>query len=99
MGYYRSKYGFLRFCHLRSVTETPTWGFLENLLATRYPPYTPEKMKKMQSIVGDPKPPFSREEGSASRPQGVSGWVYAAGLAVVGGLAGVLYRQKQTAKP
>lgn len=52
-------------------------------------------MKKMQSIVGDPKPPFSREEGSADRPQGVTGWVYAAGIAVIGGLAGVLYRQKQ----
>jgi hypothetical protein len=56
-------------------------------------------MKKMQSIVGDPKPPFSREEGSADRPQGVSGWVYAAGLAVIGGLTGAWYRQNRSVRP
>src|SRR5436190_21713119 len=98
VGFYRSKYGFLHFCHLRSVTETPTWGLLEKILSTRYPPYTPEKMKKMQSLVGDPKVPFTREPGSADRPRGVYGWVYGAGLAIIGGLAGVLYREKQNAK-
>jgi len=98
VGFYRSKYGFLRFCHLRSVTETPTWGFMEKLLSTRYPPYTPERLKQMQKLVGDPKPPFTKEVGSADRPQGVRGWVYTAGIAIVSGLAGILYRQKQSVK-
>jgi beta-apo-4'-carotenal oxygenase len=88
----------MHFCHLRSVTETPTWGFIENLMATRYPPYTPEKLKKMQKLAGEAKPPFTHAEGSADRPQGVTGWVYAAGLAVIGGLAGILYKQKQSVR-
>jgi hypothetical protein len=68
-------------------------------MSTRYPPYTPEKLKKMAKLVGDPKPPFTRKEGSADRPQGVSGWIYGAGLAIIGGLAGMLYRQKQSGRP
>lgn len=52
----------------------------------------------MQKLVGDPNPPFTREEGSADRPQGATGWVYAAGLATIGGLAGILYRQKQSVR-
>jgi hypothetical protein len=83
---------------LRSVTETPTWGFVEKLLAARYPPYTPEKLNAMKKLVGDAKPPFTREEGSANRPKGVPGWVYTGGIAVVGILAGLLYRQKHGPK-
>jgi len=52
----------------------------------------------MAKLVGDPKPPFTREEGSANRPHGVSGWVYGAGIAIIGGLAGMLYRQKQSSR-
>jgi hypothetical protein len=71
---------------------------MEKMLSTRYPPYTPERLKQMQKLVGDPKPPFTKEVGSADRPQGVRGWVYTAGIAIVGGLAGILYRQKQSVK-
>lgn len=67
-------------------------------MSTRYPPYTPEKMKKMQKLAGEAKPPFTRVEGSADRPQGAAGWVYAAGLAIIGGLAGILYKQRQNVK-
>ena len=67
-------------------------------MSTRYPPYTPEKMKKMQKLAGEGKPPFTRAEGSADRAQGVTGWVYAAGLAVIGGLAGILYKQRHNVK-
>ena len=52
----------------------------------------------MQKLAGESKPPFTHAEGSADRPQGVTGWVYAAGLAVIGGLAGILYKQKQSVK-
>jgi aldehyde dehydrogenase (NAD+) len=94
-GYYRGKYGFLRFCHLRSITETPTWGFIEKMMTGRYPPYTEEKAKKMEKLTGKPNPPFTRVEGSADRPQGLSGWIYAGGVAVVAGLAGAWYRSNQ----
>jgi hypothetical protein len=71
---------------------------MEKILQGRYPPYTDEKMKKMQKLTGKPSPPFTHEPGSADRGQGVSGWVYAAGVALLGGLAGALYRQKQSVK-
>jgi len=61
----------------------------------RYPPYTPEKMKKMEKLTGKPNPPFNRNEGSADRPQGIGGWIYAAGVAVIAGLAGSWYRSSQ----
>ena len=80
------------------MTETPTWDFIENLLATRYPPYTLEKMKKMQKLTGNVKPPFTRAEGSADRAEGVSGWIYATGITLIGGLAGILYKQNQSTK-
>ena len=73
---------------------------MEKLLAGRYPPYTDEKMKKMEKLTGKPNPPFSREPGSADR-NGISGWVYAAGaagVAILGGIAGAMYRQKQSGK-
>jgi len=50
---------------------------MENLLSSRYPPYTPEKLKKMKSLAGGGGPPFTRAEGSADR-QGVTGWIYSA---------------------
>ena len=60
----------------------------------RYPPYSDEKMIKMQRITGKPSPPFTHAPGSADRGQGISGWVYAAGVAGVALLAGAFYRQK-----
>jgi len=48
---------------------------MESLLSSRYPPYTPEKLKKLKSLAGGGGPPFTRAEGSAHR-QGVTGWIY-----------------------
>jgi hypothetical protein len=94
VGFYRSKYGFHQFSHLRSVTETPTWGFLEKMLAARYPPYTPDKMKKMSNLVGHSSLPFTRDEGSADH-HGIPGWVYAVGVGIVGSIAGLFYSHRQ----
>jgi len=52
----------------------------------------------MQKLVGDPNPPFTHAEGSADRPKGVGGWVYAVGFAVATGIAGIIYKQKQHVK-
>lgn len=41
------------------------------------------------------KPPFTHTEGSADHSNGVTGWVYAAGVAAVAGIAGVIYRREQ----
>jgi hypothetical protein len=70
---------------------------MEKILQGRYPPYTDEKMKRMEKLTGKPNPPFTHEPGSADR-RGVSGWVYAAGVAVLGGIAGALYKQKQSGR-
>jgi len=51
----------------------------------------------MEKLTGKPNPPFTHEPGSADR-RGVSGWVYAAGVAVLGGIAGALYKQKQSGR-
>jgi hypothetical protein len=87
----------MRFSQLRSCTETPTWGFIENILDARYPPYTAEKQAKMARLTGKPKPPFSRKEGSAD-DKGIGTWVYAAGVAVIGGIAGLWYRNRRHAQ-
>jgi hypothetical protein len=71
---------------------------MEKILQGRYPPFSLEKMKKMEKLTGKPSPPFTHATGSADRSQGVNGWVYAIALAVITGLAGTLYRQKNHAK-
>jgi len=64
---------------------------MEKLLSSRYPPYTPERLKKMQQLVGDPTPPFTKREGSAERVGSLGGWVYAAGAAVLGVAGGLMF--------
>jgi len=96
-GFYRGHHGFLRFSQLRSSTETPTWGFLESLLGSRYPPYTAEKMAKMKRLTGMPKPPFTKKEGSASS-HSAGGWFYTTSIAVIGGIVGIVYRQRRNAQ-
>lgn len=53
-------------------------------------------MAKMARLTGKPNPPFNKKPGSAD-DKGVGGWVYAAGAAVVGGIAGLWYRQRRQA--
>ncbi|KAK3704724.1 Hexadecenal dehydrogenase [Vermiconidia calcicola] len=57
-GSYRGKASFDCFTHRRSVTTTPSW--IESMLDVRYPPYTPEKMKKLRKMT-DLKPDFDRQ--------------------------------------
>ncbi|KAK4899501.1 Hexadecenal dehydrogenase [Elasticomyces elasticus] len=57
-GAYRGKSSFDSFTHRRSVTQTPGW--MEGMLAVRYPPYTAEKLKKLKQMQ-DLKPDFDRQ--------------------------------------
>lgn len=56
-GAYRGKASFDCFTHRRSITTTPGW--VEGLLAIRYPPYTTDKLKKFRSM-NEQKPNFDR---------------------------------------
>jgi beta-apo-4'-carotenal oxygenase len=56
-GAYRGKASFDTFTHRRSVTTTPGW--MEGLLAIRYPPYD-GKLAKFRQMNGK-KPNFDRE--------------------------------------
>ena len=56
-GSYRGKASFDCFTHRRSITYTPGW--IESMLAVRYPPYTADKTKQMKKM--NAKPNFDRE--------------------------------------
>ncbi|GAB7358862.1 hypothetical protein MBLNU230_g4085t1 [Neophaeotheca triangularis] len=87
-GSYRGKASFDTFTHRRSITTTPGW--MEGLLAVRYPPFTQEKLKKFRSM-NEQKPGFDRE----GRDTGAGGWLWwGVGLAGLVG-AGVVSRQMQ----
>ena len=58
-GAYRGKASFDSFVHQRSVTTTPGW--LEKLLAARYPPYTGTDKYQTLSKQGLMKPNFDRD--------------------------------------
>lgn len=45
-GYYHGKYGLLAFSNQRVIVEPPLW--IERLIKFRYPPYSPQNLKKFQ---------------------------------------------------
>ncbi|CAG8978165.1 hypothetical protein HYALB_00012027 [Hymenoscyphus albidus] len=57
-GAYRGKSSFDCFTHRRSVTTTPGW--MESMLAVRYPPYTEAKTKQFKQMSSK-KPNFDRD--------------------------------------
>lgn len=67
-GAYRGQLSFETFTHRRSVATTPGW--LEKMLAIRYPPYA-GKLKKFQSQNGL-KPNFDR---SGNEIKGIGYWL------------------------
>ena len=66
-GSYRGKASFDCFTHRRSITTTPGW--MEGLLAVRYPPYTNDKLKQLKRMQ-DLTPDFDRK----GNPTGGSVW-------------------------
>lgn len=58
-GAYRGKASFDCFTHQRSIARTPGW--MESLLAVRYPPYAGTDKLKQFSKMGQLKPDFDRE--------------------------------------
>jgi beta-apo-4'-carotenal oxygenase len=56
-GSYRGKASFDTFTHRRSVTTTPGW--MEKMLAIRYPPYSAAKLKQFRGM-SEVKPNFDR---------------------------------------
>lgn len=85
-GSYRGKASFDTFTHRRSVVTTPGW--MESLLAVRYPPYSLSKLKQFRQM-SESKPNFDRNGKE------IKGLGYWAGL-VLGlggeGVKGVLLR-------
>ncbi|KAL1583734.1 hypothetical protein WHR41_07535 [Cladosporium halotolerans] len=82
-GAYRGRASFECFSHRRSVTTTPGW--VEGLLAVRYPPYSEAKLRKFRGM-SEKKPGFDRE--GRSLRGGAVWWVL--GLGAKGGMgAGV----------
>lgn len=62
-GAYRGRASFDSFTHRRSVTTTPGW--MESLLAVRYPPYTAKKAKQYKQM-SELKPNFDRNGNARS---------------------------------
>jgi beta-apo-4'-carotenal oxygenase len=59
MGSYRGKASFDTFVHRRVVAQTPGW--MEKMLAVRYPPYTGTSKYKQLSSMGTAKPNFDKD--------------------------------------
>lgn len=72
-GSYRGKASFDCFTHCRSVTTTPGW--IESMLAVRYPPYTDKKMKQYKQMSAK-KPDFDRNGNPSG---GLIWWVLGLG--------------------
>jgi beta-apo-4'-carotenal oxygenase len=66
-GSYHGKASYEAFTHRRSITKTPGW--IEGMLAVRYPPFTAKKQKQFEGM-GVKKPNFDR----ACRTLGWSSW-------------------------
>ncbi|KDQ10042.1 hypothetical protein BOTBODRAFT_504647 [Botryobasidium botryosum FD-172 SS1] len=66
-GSYGGKAGFDTFTHRRPFMDVPGW--LDFILKSRYAPYTPEKLKTIQSLAGK-KIPYPRPGTNG----GSSGW-------------------------
>lgn len=77
-GAYRGKASFDVFTHRRSISKTP--GFLEAILAIRYPPYR-GKMRQYK-LMQDKKPNFDR---MGRRQKGWIAWLLSLGAANTGG--------------
>lgn len=58
-GSYRGRASFEVFTHRRSVVQTPGW--MERLLAVRYPPHTGTGKQKQFAAMSNKKPGFDRE--------------------------------------
>jgi hypothetical protein len=69
--------------------------FIEGMLAPRYPPYVPGQAKKMESLTGDLKPPFTHAEGSANNGGGFMKSVSSAGVGIFGGIVGLFMHESR----
>ncbi|KAH0602779.1 uncharacterized protein H6S33_008429 [Morchella sextelata] len=65
-GKYRGRDTFESFVHKRPVLSQPMW--IEKQLRLRYSPYTPESLKMIKSMLGDPKSPYGRDWDGKSAP-------------------------------
>ncbi|KAH7887098.1 Aldehyde/histidinol dehydrogenase [Phlebopus sp. FC_14] len=54
-GYHTRKYSFDTFTHLRSSLDSPSW--IDKILGSRFPPYTPKKEAWLKSMLGIKLPP------------------------------------------
>ncbi|TAQ90205.1 hypothetical protein B7494_g1460 [Chlorociboria aeruginascens] len=69
-GAYRGKASFDTFTHRRSTTTTPGW--VEGLLAVRYPPFTGTNKLKRYTFMNNMKPDFDRQGNDI---KGVGYWL------------------------
>ncbi|KAF2095651.1 aldehyde dehydrogenase [Rhizodiscina lignyota] len=77
-GSYRGKASFDAFTHRRSFTKTPGW--MESLLAIRYPPYT-GKTKQFRQM-NEQKPTFDRD-GNVYFTSRLKAWLFGTNTLVV----------------
>jgi aldehyde dehydrogenase (NAD+) len=69
IGSYHGRYGILAFSHQRTVLALPTW--LDRFMDFRYPPYTKEKLEKVEKVKANFKRGESQED---QRIRKVGGW-------------------------
>jgi beta-apo-4'-carotenal oxygenase len=82
-GAYRGRASFDCFSHRRSIVRTPGW--MEGLLAVRYPPYTSDKLAQFQKM-NNARPDFGRD-GRVTRAGWLRWLLTLGGGTVTGGLA------------
>lgn len=81
-GSYRGRASFDAFTHRRAVTVTPGW--MESMLAIRYPPFTDAKFRQLK-LMTTSSPNFDRQ-GNVKTPLLL--WLFGAGAKTVVGAGG-----------
>ena len=72
IGSYHGRYGILAFSHQRTVVALPTW--LDRLMGHRYPPYTDEKLKRVEKVKADFKRGETQRDQKIKSVRGRGWW-------------------------
>ncbi|KAK7038096.1 aldehyde dehydrogenase [Favolaschia claudopus] len=78
------QFGFLMFTHLRASIDSPGW--IDKILGFRYPPYTSNKLAKVQARLSVKLPPRPSGPPAVAAASGRKWWLFAFAVAIVGAL-------------
>lgn len=85
VGSYHGRYGILAFSHQRTIVGLPTW--LDKVMEYRYPPYTEEKLKKVEKVKANFRRGETQSDQKIKSAGGGKGWWKVGFVVVVAAIA------------